>query len=367
MLSSRRSGWIWLLLAGGVPAVGVATVILVVLLILVVFLGGIFTPPATGTGTSGNVVADVALWWPAVQAAVKASGAGPTVNTELLALMAHESGGNPHAMGRDSNNTVDAGLLQINSGVLPAARGWATQGLMPWPKPLNPWLNTVAGARHFAGNLRSYPGHESAALYAYNGGTAANGRRYDPTYAPDVLNYQAEFAKTRILAWPAGAPPNTASHYQVKGRQGALELAVWAPDPRSTTPYDGVAPLVRPTSVTVNGQPALWVATPDAAAAQGITLASGQGVWVGHWPATPAGASVTLAIRAQWASGATATRVITLTTCPASHPHCVPAGSTGAAVPSAPRAPSSKKAAPSPKQSPPPAAPPHRGYDRVSL
>ena len=323
----RRKSRRWLWLGGG--GLGCLTLIfigvLLPLLVIFMVLGG-GQQPTRNTGTSGNKVALTILWWPAVSQALKQPGLQDIVNLEAFSLIAHESGGNPNATDPDGNGTVDAGLMQINSGPEPRDAAWKAQGLYPPPKPYDPLLNAAAGVRHFEGNLRAYNDQETAALYAYNGGTAANGERYDPSYAPSVLAYQKQFDEPRILVWPSSAEPNTATHYGVAGNAGTLEIEAWAPDP-SAAP---VPRLVRPTQVTVNGYPATWATS----SVDGVSLSAGEGAWVLPYPWASAGHSETLPITATFSGGsgvgAITTRV-TFTTCRGHTTSCVKVA--GAPVP----------------------------------
>lgn len=324
VLRKRRR---WLLIGGG--GLGCLTLIFIAvllpLLVIFIVLGG-GQQPASNTGTSGNKVALTMLWWPAVSQALQQPGLQDIVNLEVFSLIAHESGGNPNATDPDGNGTVDAGLMQINSGPEPGDAAWKAQGLYPPPKPYDPLLNVAAGVRHFEGNLRSYNNQETAALYAYNGGTAANGEKYDPSYAPSVLAYQHQFDAARILVWPSSAEPNTATHYGVAGTIGTLEIEAWAPDP-SPAP---VPRLVRPTQVTINGYPATWATSSTG----GVSLSPGEGVWVLSYPWASAGDSETLPITATFPATTgigTITSQVTVTTCHGATTTCVKVA--GAPVP----------------------------------
>ncbi|MDR3601350.1 MAG: lytic transglycosylase domain-containing protein [Desulfosporosinus sp.] len=110
----------------------------------------------------------------------------------FLALIAHESGGNWQAVNnQNTNGTTDAGLCQINSV------NWAKYGLTN--NPFNVPLNIQAGATILGQALGQYNDF-SQALYAYNGGTASNGRTYNPSYAPAVMNIFTQLQSTQAYA-----------------------------------------------------------------------------------------------------------------------------------------------------------------------
>jgi hypothetical protein len=109
----------------------------------------------------------------------------------FIALIAHESGGNWQASNQNSNGTTDAGLCQINSV------NWAQYGLTA--NPFNIPLNIQAGTTILGQALSQYNDF-SQALYAYNGGTAANGEKYNPSYAPDVMGLYTQLQSTPAFA-----------------------------------------------------------------------------------------------------------------------------------------------------------------------
>ncbi|KLU61433.1 transglycosylase SLT domain protein [Peptococcaceae bacterium CEB3] len=110
----------------------------------------------------------------------------------FLALIAHESVGNWRAKNYNkSDGTTDAGLCQINS------TNWAAYGLAS--DPFNVVRNISAGASILDNALSQY-NDITQALYAYNGGTASNGERYNPTYAPSVLAIYTQLQSTPAFA-----------------------------------------------------------------------------------------------------------------------------------------------------------------------
>lgn len=114
----------------------------------------------------------------------------PNITQSLfLALITHESGGNWRAFNRNTNGTNDAGLCQINSA------NWGKYGLTQ--DPYSPSQNIAAGVAILADALQQY-GDELDALYAYNAGTPANGKQYNPTYAPGIEAVKAQISGSSI-------------------------------------------------------------------------------------------------------------------------------------------------------------------------
>lgn len=143
----------------------------------------------------------------------------------IMSVMAHESGGALFVENYNCSNgkaaatqcssiykhthttSVDAGLMQINSGAWPPPNvpGWVQYKLQN--NPFNPQRNISAGASKLFWDLKNYNNHLGQALYAYNGGTAQNGMTYDPSYAPTVEgNLQKYLAAPTVFAWAGGKP-----------------------------------------------------------------------------------------------------------------------------------------------------------------
>lgn len=142
----------------------------------------------TGAGAGGGagLPSLVARWLPVLRPAASQWGVPPAL---VEAVMQEESGGNPMALRRDSNGTVDAGLMQINSG------NWAAYGLTA--DPFDPARNIAAGVQMLAGDLRRY-GNVALALAAYNAGPGAVARwhgvpPYAAGYVQSVLALYARF------------------------------------------------------------------------------------------------------------------------------------------------------------------------------
>ena len=74
---------------------------------------------------------------------------------------------------------------------------WAKDGLTN--NPFNVPLNIQAGATILGQALGQYNDF-SQALYAYNGGTASNGRTYNPSYAPAVMSIFTQLQSTQAYA-----------------------------------------------------------------------------------------------------------------------------------------------------------------------
>jgi len=110
----------------------------------------------------------------------------------MISVIAHESGGNWLATNYNSNGTIDAGLSQINSV------NWDTYGLKNDPYDVN--KNLKASATILSKNLKKYSGNIESALYAYNGGTAENGRTYNPDYVPNVNKFYQLLRAKPVLA-----------------------------------------------------------------------------------------------------------------------------------------------------------------------
>ena len=151
--------------------------------------GGFYTGPTPHGTTTQNV-----LYWRTVVCREAATykpwnQTTPQFVDTVDAIMTQESGGNPMALRRDSNGTVDAGLMQINSG------NWAAYGLTA--DPFDPARNIAAGVQMLAGDLRRY-GNVALALAAYNAGPGAVARwhgvpPYAAGYVQSVLALYARF------------------------------------------------------------------------------------------------------------------------------------------------------------------------------
>lgn len=110
----------------------------------------------------------------------------------MISVIAHESGGNWLATNSNSNGTIDAGLSQINSV------NWDTYGLTDDPYEVNKNLSTSATI--LGKNLKMYQANIENALYAYNGGTAENGKNYNPDYVPKVSYFYQQLTNEPLLA-----------------------------------------------------------------------------------------------------------------------------------------------------------------------
>ena len=145
------------------------------------------------------VLGRTALWLALVQRAGASYGVPAALE---LGLIAHESHGDYLAVDRDHNGTQDAGLAQINSGPAPGYPHWAEYGLTE--DPYDPAANVAASLRILSANVQHY-GDVRLALLAYNAGSPANGSRFAPGYAGDVLSYaQALQSGPEVAAWQVG-------------------------------------------------------------------------------------------------------------------------------------------------------------------
>lgn len=158
------------------PFFGIITFIL---LIVILFAGG---GGETGGGDIGNTLAYLK---PITQQA-QDNGIPPLWS---IADVAWESSGNWLATNDNTNGTTDAGLCQINSV------NWSSYGLEEDPYDIT--KNLKAGARILGSALKRY-GNIEDALYAYNGGTPDNGKRYNPSYVPNV-SYMYQLLVTNDL------------------------------------------------------------------------------------------------------------------------------------------------------------------------
>lgn len=91
----------------------------------------------------------------------------------LQAIAQQESGGRPHAVGRNPNGTRDIGLMQINSAWLPtlARHGIAEHDLY------DPCVSTLVGAWILSNNFARL-GYTTQGLGAYNAASPDKRERY---------------------------------------------------------------------------------------------------------------------------------------------------------------------------------------------
>lgn len=139
-----------------------------IVILIIVILGG---SPAKDTS-----LGDTLAYLTPINEKAQANGVPPLW---AIADIAWESGGNWRAINDNTNGTVDAGLSQINSA------NWPSYGLEDDPYDVN--KNVGAGQKILGSAFKMY-GNIEDALYAYNGGTPANGRKYNPDYVPNVTN-----------------------------------------------------------------------------------------------------------------------------------------------------------------------------------
>lgn len=282
---------------GTSPLVWVGAVLAALFLLLMAVLGGV-TATAQADGTT--VLGRLALWLPLVTQQADAAGLPPVLE---LGLIAQESGGDYQAATADPNGTVDAGLGQINSGPQPADAHWAEYGLAA--DPFGPTANVAASVRILAADITGNQGQVAAGLWAYNGGSAANGRASDPQYVPDVMGFVDAMESAPVLAvWPAA---------------GSLSGGVWSAAPSAGNGeaffvVTAMAPAGRPfqwagmqwwpmvppltLSATVGGQAVALQESGVAPVALSGLMPPASAFW---WFAAPVGAApVHVAVRASW-------------------------------------------------------------------
>ncbi len=168
-------------------------------LLLVAAVGGLSGAAPQAVPALGRV----ALWLPLVHATASPFGIPDALELGLLSV---ESGGDYLSTLEDSNGTTDAGLGQINSGPHPQNAHWAAFGLLA--NPYDPARNVAASVQILAADLQGNGGDIASGLYAYNAGSAVNGERYDPRYAPDVLAAATALDAAPVIAvWPVDGNP----------------------------------------------------------------------------------------------------------------------------------------------------------------
>lgn len=151
--------------------------ILSIIILIVVILGG----------SKDENLGDTLAYLTPINQAAKANGVPPLW---AIADIAWESCGDWKATNSNTNGTIDAGLSQINNS------NWPSYGLVDNPYDVNKNIN--AGQSILGNALRQY-GNIEDALYAYNGGTPANGRKYNPDYVPKVAGKYALLTSSQLI------------------------------------------------------------------------------------------------------------------------------------------------------------------------
>lgn len=152
------------------PMVPFIIVLSLVILVVMFFMG---TQSGGNQGSPGYALAYS-------NAVVNITRSATVPDPLMLSLIGWESGGNWRSVNQNSNGTTDAGLCQINSV------NWSTYGLSN--NPFDVRLNVSASASILGNELRVYNNDWTKALYGYNGGSYENGLKYNPQYAPHVLD-----------------------------------------------------------------------------------------------------------------------------------------------------------------------------------
>jgi len=139
--------------------------------------------PNAAPGLANNIKSSTDRWRPTVEQMCEKYGIKEFVNL-VLAFMFNESKGNPNAVGRNTNGTVDQGLMQLNSAYFKG------------PSIMDPATNIELGTKSIAELVKRYGGKIENVIMAYNCGHAPH-EGLIPTstkniYLPAVLkSYQA--------------------------------------------------------------------------------------------------------------------------------------------------------------------------------
>lgn len=154
-------------------------ILFLIILIVVLFGGG---------NNQDQTLGDALAYVHVVENAANDYGIPPELG---VALIAWESGGNWLASNTNVDGSVDAGLCQINDV------NWPAYGLTE--DPYNISNNINAGMAILGQAFKKYKNKEDA-LYAYNAGSPDNGRKYNPTYAPNVLDRESYIMHNDLVA-----------------------------------------------------------------------------------------------------------------------------------------------------------------------
>lgn len=104
-------------------------------------------------------------------AAHQCAAAEPPVELEtVLAIVEHESGFDPSAIGHNADGSTDYGLMQINSSALPMLRDKLR--IQSMDELLEPQTNLQAGILILSQHTAAFPDNPQAALMAYQSGAA---------------------------------------------------------------------------------------------------------------------------------------------------------------------------------------------------
>jgi soluble lytic murein transglycosylase-like protein len=140
---------------------------------------------AQQASTNSTNADSVARWEPLIALAGSQYGVDKNL---LAAVVAQESGGNPHAVSPKGAK----GLMQLMD---------TTAAEMGVTAPFSPWANLAGGAKYLRLLLDKYDGNEALALASYNAGPAAVDRYggvppYEETnnYVASVLNLKNQLA-----------------------------------------------------------------------------------------------------------------------------------------------------------------------------
>ncbi len=239
---------------------------------------------------------------------------GSLSNEVILGDMELESGGQANSTNYNLSNgqasdlepigqpgvsilSVDAGLMQINSGYPPywPARPHWDLVFGAGGDPYDPAKNIKAGVQELSDDTQQY-GYLSEAFEAYNTGSGYNCNGYADKVLGNILAYEGgpeadEWAignytgQSNSFLWWSWGPRKWVQPYQnaptwilVAGSYAEpadnAQTILWAPPPEKGEPpvtYQWF-PLEPPDKVTINGQPASLVTPPEAPVLQGQTV-----------------------------------------------------------------------------------------------
>lgn len=244
--------------------IGGGTVALIILFVGIfavaaIYLGG-GMPGVSGVPQIGTAQSRPTMW---LQDPAIVHSTLPTV--VILAVMEHESAGQVFALnynctvgpplpkpcgqvypgGIIHTKSVDAGLMQVNSGGWPQKPKWQVLGLAQ--DPFNPQKNIAAGVAELQTDMAKY-GYLEYALEAYNSGTGgpnSTDAAYAQTVLAEIQQYEAwPIMDTWTTATPytggvgPGSPDYLATAHQTywllvaaAGPYGAAYSIPWAPTP----------------------------------------------------------------------------------------------------------------------------------------
>ncbi|WP_186170321.1 lytic transglycosylase domain-containing protein [Burkholderia gladioli] len=115
----------------------------------------------------------------------------------VLAIARHESGMRADAVNRNSNGSVDLGLMQINSRWLPALRSYGVDA----QQLMDPCVNSYGGVWILKQAIARY-GATWQAVGAYNAASPAKQQRYIARIYPLYIQYARLAAASSSVSAP---------------------------------------------------------------------------------------------------------------------------------------------------------------------